>query len=88
MAIKPNPLFDVWTPDEVAECLDGVVSDGDYSLYKTLWSLLKPRSSPEEREIPDVDSDHVLAASWTRLTTDDQIALNTLAERSNPNTGE
>lgn len=46
--IDPHPMLSMITPDEIAECYDGVIVDGDESLYKALWALtaeMKPLQS-------------------------------------------
>ena len=39
MAIKPNTIFEFWTVDEVAECMDGIGDD----LHKSLWNKVSQR---------------------------------------------
>ena len=72
--LKPHRLFDVWTPDEVAECLDGVTPD----IYRKLWALMDgvPKDASE---VPDNFSATCLARQWGRLSAEDQKVLNRLA---------
>ena len=42
--IKPDTIFECWTVDEVAECMDGI-SD---NLYKSLWNKASQRVSVSE----------------------------------------
>ena len=44
MKIKPNTIFECWTVDEVAECMDGI-SD---NLYKSLWNKASQRVNVSE----------------------------------------
>ena len=44
MTIKPNTIFECWTVDEVAECMDGI-SD---TLYKSLWNKASQRVNVSE----------------------------------------
>ena len=39
MAIKQDTIFEFWTVDEVAECMDGIGDD----LYKSLWNKVSQR---------------------------------------------
>ena len=44
MTIKPDTIFENWTVDEVAECMDGV-SD---NLYNSLWNKASQRVNVSE----------------------------------------
>ena len=78
MAITPHDLFDVWSPDEVAECMDGVSGD----LYRRLWSLTgEVPSLTAEDETPDCQFKRALANIWHHLTAREQVELNALAAR-------
>ena len=44
MAIKPDTIFEFWTVDEVAECMDGIGDD----LYKSLWKKVSQRDPVSE----------------------------------------
>ena len=44
MTIKQNTIFECWTVDEVAECMDGI-SD---NLYKSLWNKASQRVNVSE----------------------------------------
>jgi|TARA_R100000084_G_C4639791_1_gene143130 hypothetical protein len=44
MTIKPDTIFECWTVDEVAECMDGI-SD---NLYKSLWNKASQRVNVSE----------------------------------------
>ena len=44
MTIKPDTIFEFWTVDEVAECMDGI-SD---NLYKSLWNKASQRVNVSE----------------------------------------
>jgi hypothetical protein len=78
MNTKPHILFEIWRPDEVAECLDGVTDE----LYKKLWTFVEdfkaPRPEVAEEPTPGLDC---LADFWDRLTIPEQQHLNTLAQK-------
>jgi hypothetical protein len=73
--IKPHTLFEVWSPDEVAECLGGT---GVGDLYNKLWSLL-PLLPEDTSEVPDNFESRSLAKVWSHLTEAEQTELNRLA---------
>lgn len=78
MAIKPNVLFQVWRPDEVAECLDGVPQE----LYIKLWNELVPiydKKAQENIEDRGPEVDYTLSEYWDKLTEEEQTLLNQLA---------
>lgn len=78
MAIIPHDLFDVWSPDDVAECLDGLPDD----LYRRLWSLTSEVPSlTASDETPDCQFKRALANVWHHLTEREQVELNVLATR-------
>jgi len=68
---KPNPLFEVWRADEVAECLEGVPQE----LYSRLWNDIVPLQG----EVIARDGSWCLAKYWAKLTLKEQIALNIAA---------
>lgn len=72
----PDTLFTVWSPDEVAECLDGVSTD----LYRRLWSLVRlvPALTADD-ETPDCGFKRSLSHVWQHLTESEQTELNSLA---------
>jgi hypothetical protein len=75
--MKPHPLFEIWRPDEVAECLDGITD----SLYQKLWDcvpLYKPHSEFREEPTPGIDC---LADFWSRFDPAEQQHMNTLAHK-------
>lgn len=72
--IKPHSIFTVWSPDEVAECMEGV-SD---ALCQRLWDLVPEKY--ESAETPDVCCNRALVKVWRRLSAEDQTELNRLAE--------
>lgn len=75
--MKPATLFTVWTPDEVAECLEGV---GNTALYTKLWSFV-PDYKKFDNEGPPDPGTNALSDFWRRLTPTEQALLNILAER-------
>ena len=76
--MKAHPLFEIWRPDEVAECLEGV----DDSLGRKLWEFVEEYKAPrpEVSEEPCVGLD-ALVEFWSRLEPRDQRTLNVLAIR-------
>jgi hypothetical protein len=85
----PDGLFRIWTPDEAAECLDGLSTWP--GLYAKLWGIMadvpRPTYHVEESAPGDaIDSKRALAAFWGRLSYGEQTFLNALAragQRSN-----
>ncbi len=83
MKTNPHGLFECWTPDTVAECMEGVEGD----LYRTLWDLVEFYHDLGNPETPDTHYGHVfgndlaLPFLWNRLTEADRLKLNELAER-------
>jgi len=76
--MKPHSLFQFWTPDETAECLDGVGG----TLYGALWDLVQhyEKRDPELRfECPPDPGFNCLADFWDKLSADHQDMLNDLA---------
>jgi hypothetical protein len=71
MAIEPNSLFKVWSPDFVAECLE-FGSD----LYQKIWSEIVPLYNDQ----PPSEV-HCLAQYWSKFTDEEKFILNALAER-------
>lgn len=69
----PHELFEVWRPDQVAECLNGVTTE----LYEKLWNSIVPL-------VPEFVGDNYeecsLASYWHFLTPAEQEFLNELAE--------
>lgn len=77
--IDPHGLFEVWSADETANCLNGV---GIGELYNKLMDLTIPRQNTpglDYRELPDDFGDRCLAKSWDQLTEAEQLKLNELA---------
>ena len=74
--IKPHEMFEFWTPDEVAECLD--VGD---DIYCKLWALLPEYNGPRDPEYPDEKWVDGLKRFWDRFTPDEQRRLNGAAEK-------
>ena len=78
-SMRPHALFNIWRPDEVAECLEGVKDE----LYSALWKLT-PLYAKRDRELdyecpPDPDF-NCLAGFWDKLSDDHKTILNQLAE--------
>ena len=82
--IKPHELFEIWTPDTVAECMEGVTAN---DLYGTLWGLVEFYEEREKPETPDTFYGHVFGNElarpdlWNRLSDVDKLTLNDLAAK-------
>jgi hypothetical protein len=76
--MKPDYLFEVWSPDDVAECMGGV----NGALYARLWSLVPmlPRVTADD-ETPDTRFKRALVHVWHHLSPVEQSELNLLAEQ-------
>lgn len=78
--VKPHPLFNFWSADEVAECMDGVTE----ALYRRLYEVVEPRANTpglDYREVND-SFDHCLGhGGWRKLTDAERKELNDLAVR-------
>ena len=77
MNIKPHGLFSVWSPDQVAECLEGV----DDALYSALWGLVSRYEGATRSECNDDFADRALENWWNELSEEHQTKLNVLAAR-------
>jgi hypothetical protein len=72
---RAHGLFSVWTPDQVAECLDGVPLD----LSGKLWEYV--RKKPRNNETPELyESDSLARRGWRFLTEEERKILNACAE--------
>jgi hypothetical protein len=60
--MRCHPLFHVWSPDEVAECLPGVTPEE----YEVLWGHVAdlPKNTSE---VPDSFADRALERVWDKL---------------------
>jgi hypothetical protein len=66
---SPHSLFGIFTPSEIAECIDGL----EETLYNKLWSL-----HPEYSDIPRENFDACAASNWWhRFSEEEQGVLNT-----------
>jgi hypothetical protein len=70
-------LFKVWSPDEVAECLEGVTEVP--GLYTALWGLVWHYDDQPRSEVPDDFARRALANWWLELSMDHRLALRILA---------
>lgn len=74
--IRPHGLFDVWSPDTVAECLDGIGDD----IYRFLWNDLVPLYDGKKRsEWNDDFSRRCLAKYWSKVPEEFKTRLNDAA---------
>ena len=73
--MKPDPLFQYWTPEAVAECLS--VSD---ETYRALWHIVATEPPREVCETPDAWwSRYSLSRYWDKLTPEEQADCNRAA---------
>ena len=72
----PHHLFHVWSPDEVAECLEGV---GIGPIYNQLWDLVAEYDKKPRSEVNDDFDDRCLAKFWDKLPEETQNHLNACA---------
>lgn len=89
--IKPNLLFEFWSPDEVAECMISTKTQMGRDLYEKIWDKIVPLL-PEKNdengerklkyEVPEIYDEEMLAAYWKELTPAEQEFLNDIAENS------
>lgn len=77
---KPHARFRFDTPDEVAECMQGVSPELSSRLWSLMADLPRPTYHVEDSSPGDaLDSDRGLASCWSKLTRDEQVELNRLA---------
>ena len=75
--LKPHGLFSVWSPDEVAEALEGVGPE----IYRKIWNEIVPIYDKWPRsEVPDDFSKRCLAKWWYKFDPEEQAMLNMLAK--------
>ncbi len=77
--IKPHAAFEVITPDEIAECWDGVYSFGN--LYEQLWACV-PKYEKIDREDcgpEDVVGINAACKFWDSFSDENKVKLNELA---------
>jgi hypothetical protein len=67
-----HSIFEVWSPDTVAECMSGVGS-----LYEKLWSLVE--ETPPANEVNDNFGDRALGLFWDRFTDEEKALLDAAA---------
>jgi hypothetical protein len=78
MRIKPHSLFNVWSPDEAAECLPGI---GNTDLYTKIWRDIVPLYDGQPRsEVPDDFGNRCLKKYWNKFTDEEKVRLNEAAE--------
>lgn len=75
--IKPHGLFDVWSPDQVAECLEGVDDD----LYHALWDMVRHYDKLPRSECNDDFAERAVKNFWGELSEEHQLKLNELATK-------
>jgi hypothetical protein len=81
--VRPHPLFDIWTADEAAECLEGLPN----VVQDFLWNNIVPLQPSKydqfgepryEEPVPGLNS---LRKFWSKLPQEYQRQLNKAAER-------
>ena len=77
-SFRPNPIFEIWRADEVAECME--IPD---EIYAKLWNDIVPLQG----EVIANDGSWCLAKYWGKLTLKEQIALNIAAVKHNKEQG-
>jgi hypothetical protein len=77
--VQSHAMFDVWSPDEVAECLSFPDPTGD--IYRALWDLVRHYDKQPRSEVPDDFDRRCLANWWSELPPDTQVVLNEAAEQ-------
>ena len=80
----PHSLFNVWRPDEVAECLDYGYGQGNADIYRALWKMVRHYEHKERSEVPDDFPDFCLANWWDELSEAHQEKLNAAAQKEFP----
>ena len=76
MTTTPHDLYQIWRPDQVAECMSGVPED----LQRKLWDQVQRYSPDWNSEVPD-SFDNAMVTFWTEFTQPEQTLLNELATR-------
>jgi len=79
--IRPHVALEVITPDEVAECWDGVLDAG---MYDPLWAVVRDYEKIDREDCGpfDVVGVNSVASFWRKFTKEQRIKLNELAERN------
>jgi len=79
----PHGLFDVWSPDQAAECLEGIST----ALYARIWNDIVPLYEDQPRsEVPDDFGERCTAKYWAMFTAAERAELNAAAEREERDT--
>ncbi len=88
MTISPHLIFEVVTPDQVAECWDGVFKNELVpNLYEQLWDRIEDYGKVENME--DIGPADLIGVNsvkrfWDKFTPEAQMELNRLADLNNP----
>jgi hypothetical protein len=79
LPILPHAAFEVITPDEVAECWNGVFGTGD--LYEQLWGCVNDYEKIDREDCGpyDVIGVNSVAKFWDRFSDEHKAKLNELA---------
>lgn len=74
--IKCHGLFEIWTPDQVAECLE--YKDPDHVIYGQLWAFVNDYDETNP-ETPSNDGTNALEGFWDKLPDESKVILNAAA---------
>lgn len=83
MQVKPHSAATYMTPDQIAECVNGVYSAGN--LYETLWDLTQYYDQSYMAVIEDIGPHDVIginsvASFWDKLSEEHQTKINELLQ--------
>ena len=76
---RPHSALLYWTPDQVAECIEGISP----RLYTVLWELAVQRPRPANMETPDELFPMALGRSWywNQLSAEQKVEINAVVKR-------
>ena len=81
--IRAHKLFQINSPDEVAECFEGIGTE----LYAKIWNTIVPLYDKKPRsEVPDDFGRRNLSKFWKHFTDDEKRQLNEIAKRKQAET--
>ena len=81
--IRAHKLFQINSPDEVAECFEGIGTE----LYTKIWNTIVPLYDKKPRsEVPDDFGRRNLSKFWKHFTDDEKRQLNEIAKRKQAET--
>jgi len=72
----PHETFEVWSPDQAVECLEGISE----ALYRKVWNEVVPLYDGKPRsEVPDDFAERSVAKFWDKFTEAERAELNAAA---------